>query len=95
MKVIRAYFELKQVNKKPVYLFKNGAFYLALNDDALFLKDMGFRNKIITFGSYDIKMGFPVSEREKLERILKEDHIEFMFIDDYKPMDYNQYIIGG
>ena len=92
MKVARAYFELKAMNKKPVYLFKNGAFYLALNDDALFLRSLGYKNKIITFGTNDIKMGFPCSERDKLERMLKEDHIEFEFIEDYKPVDYNQYL---
>jgi hypothetical protein len=92
VKVTRAYFEKKLENKKKIYLFKNGAFYLVLNDDALLLKDDGIKNKIIAFGNYDIKMGFPVSEREKIEKILNEDRIEYEFVEDFEPEDYTQYI---
>lgn len=92
MRVTRAYLEKKFANKDIVYLFKNGAFYLALNEDALFLRHAGWQNKIISFGTYDVKMGFPISEREKLERILKEEHIEYEFVDDYTPTDYNEYV---
>lgn len=92
MRVIRTYLEKKLENSNKVYLFRNGAFYLALNDDALLLRDKGWKNKIITFGNYDIKMGSPVSEREKIERMLQEDNIDYEFVDEYEPTDFNQYI---
>lgn len=70
---------------------------MALNEDALLLRDKGWNNKIISFGNYDIKMGFPISEREKFERALLGDNLDYEFVDDYEPTDYNEFIrsMGG
>ena len=92
MKITRAYLELKLEDKEVVYFFKNGLFYLVLNDDALLLRNLGFKNKIIPFGIDDIKMGFLASEKDKLEKRLEEKNLKYKFIENYTHPNYSQYI---
>ena len=83
MKITRAYFELKLEDRETIYLFKNGIFYLALNEDVILLKKLGLKNKIVPLGIYDIKMGFLINEKDKLEKILEDKNIKYKFIETY------------
>ena len=80
-KLYSKYIQLKKQNPNIVYLFKSGIFYLALDEDATKLSEslklsLGKLNKDV------VKVGFPVSSRERYVRLLEALSIPFQFVDD-------------
>ena len=63
-KLLNTYNNLKQQDSEVLYLFKNGAFYLALQDDADFLSNT-FNLKITKLNDEANKCGFPCSSFDK------------------------------
>ena len=62
------YLELKDKDSNKMYLFKVGAFYIFLEDDAIEInKLVGF--KITNFGNDKIKCGFPINSYDKYMKI--------------------------
>jgi len=88
MKVIRAYTDNKLENENTIYFFKSGSFYVALNDDVLLLKRKGWELKVTALSNYDIKVAFPISSKEKYEKMLQQDSLTYKFIDEYEPINY-------
>lgn len=68
----------KQYNNY-VILFKQGNFYLSMNDDALVLNNL-FNYKIKVVTSY-IKTGFPLNSIDKIINILENNTINYLVID--------------
>lgn len=63
-KLLNTYNNLKNQDSEILYLFKNGAFYLALQEDANFLAD-AFNLKITKLNDKANKCGFPCSSFDK------------------------------
>ena len=76
-----------------VILFKQGNFYLSINDDALVLNNL-FNYKIKVVTNY-IKTGFPLKSIDKVINILENNTINFLIIDkniiDKKKYPNNNY----
>ena len=62
-----------------IILFKQGNFYLSMNDDALVLNNL-FNYKIKVVTNY-IKTGFPLKSIDKVINILENNTINFLIID--------------
>lgn len=64
------YLELKDKDSNKIYLFKVGAFYIFLEDDAIEINRLvGF--KITNFGNNNIKCGFPINSYDKYMKIFE------------------------
>lgn len=79
-KLYLKYMELKKANPTPVYLFKVGIFYIALAEDATKLSE-NLKLNIGKLNEEVIKVGFPVSSRERYVRLLEALSIPFQFVD--------------
>ena len=64
------YIELKKNNSDKLYLFKVGAFYIFLEDDAITINKY-VNLKLTNFGNNYIKCGFPVNSYDKYMNIFK------------------------
>ncbi len=81
-KILNKYTELKYNNSDIVYLFKIGAFYNAINEDAIFL-NKEIKLKLSRLGNEIIKCGFPLSALNKYKNILDEKNIKYTIIDNF------------
>ena len=62
-----------------VVLFKQGNFYLSMNDDALILNNI-FNYKVNVVSDF-IKVGFPLKSIDKVLPIFEEKNINFIIVD--------------
>lgn len=79
-KLLNTYKNLKKSDSETIYLFKNGAFYLALEDDAKYLSNK-FDLKLTNLNTESVKCGFPCSSFDKYYLKLKNLNREFKIID--------------
>ena len=79
-KLLNTYNNLKKQNSETIYLFKNGAFYLALQEDAKLLSKE-FELKITNLNSVSVKCGFPCTSFDKYFLKLKNLNKEFKIVD--------------
>ena len=91
-KLYSLYKNLKEENKDIIYLFKSGIFYIALDDDAIFLSNK-FNFKLTNLNDSIVKCVFPISSVEKYIKIFTYNNIDFKLIDSssntmYLPKDY-------
>ncbi len=85
-KIIEKYNSLKEEDSQKIYLFKNGIFYIFLNEDAKIIHEkLGL--KIIDFGLSSIKCGFPSNNLEKYLDLLEKHSLNYQIIDDNKKID--------
>ena len=80
-KLYSKYIQLKKQNPNIVYLFKSGIFYLALDEDATKLSE-SLKLSLGKLNEDVVKVGFPVSSRERYVRLLEVLSIPFQFVDD-------------
>ena len=71
---------LKGSNKDKIYLFKNGIFFIALNEDATKLSEI-FGFKITNLNDTATKCGFPAKRIEYYSSLLYKMNIDFELID--------------
>lgn len=81
------YIELKNTNSSTLYLFKSGAFYIFLEDDAITINKY-INLKLTSFGNNYIKCGFPVNSYDKYMNIFKRlnlniDEVNFNEVTEY------------
>ena len=62
-----------------VILFKQGNFYLSINDDALVLNNL-FNYKVNVISDF-IKVGFPLKTIDKVILLLEEKNVNFIIVD--------------
>ena len=79
-KVIDTYLEYKAKNREKIYLFKQGIFYIAINEDAKVLNEKLYL-KLTNLGKYDVKVGFPISSMEEYEKRMKNLNINYEIIE--------------
>ena len=79
-KLLNTYKNLKEKDFETIYLFKNGAFYLALEDDAKLLSNE-FELKLTNLNANAVKCGFPCSSFDKYYLKLKNIDKEFKIVD--------------
>lgn len=78
-RMLNTYSNLKLQNSDMVYLFKNGAFFVAIKEDAKLLSEaLGL--KITNLNADTIKCGFPCSSYDKYSSKLNELNISFKII---------------
>ena len=92
-KLYEQYKKLKQNNKNNIYIFKNGIFYIALDDDAKKLSDI-FGFKLVDFYGTILKCGFPLKKISYYSEKLEQNKIPFEFIDpNYNKIDnFSNYV---
>ena len=80
-----------------VLLIKSGNFYVSLNKDAIVINNL-LKYKIIESTNF-IKIGFPSSSLNKVLKILENQKINYLIIEDeiinkqkYKTNNYSKYI---
>lgn len=86
------YIELKKQNSNKLYLFKSGAFYIFLEEDAIIINKY-INLKLTNFGNNYIKCGFPVNSYNKYMNILNRLDIEVVGFNEITDYDVN-YIIN-
>lgn len=90
-KLLNNYNNLKKQNSKTLYLFKNGAFYIALEDDAKLLSKE-FDLKLTNLNKDAVKCGFPCTSFEKYYLKIQSLNKEFKIIENDTILDANVYI---
>lgn len=90
-KLLNTYNNLKKQNPDIIYLFKNGVFYLALEDDAKFLSNE-FNLKLVNLNPVAVKCGFPCASFDKYYIKLKSINKEFKIVDANTVTDSTTYI---
>lgn len=88
-KWINAYNILKEENTETIYIFKGGAFYNCIEDDAKTLNKI-FGYSITKLNDNAIKAGFPPSALEKVIRFLKINNINYKIIDNNTKIEDEQ-----
>lgn len=91
-KLYNTYIELKKQNSNFIYLFKNGIFFIALDEDAKALSNI-FHFKLSNFTPQVIKCGFPCSSLEKYSTLFKIHNLNIKLIEantTYTLTDYIQ-----
>lgn len=81
------YLSKKNENKNDILLFKSGIFYLALDDDAVFLSNT-FGFKLTNLNNKIQKCGFPSNSLEKYLKIFKACNLSINIIDLEKNTNY-------
>lgn len=80
-KILNQYNNYKQKDSESVYIFRNGIFYISLNEDAKLLNDkIGL--KLTSLSPEIVKCGFPISSLSKYTKILNNLHIKYTIIDN-------------
>lgn len=79
-KMFQLYKQLKTENNKVIYLFKSGIFYIALDDDAIYLSNL-FNFKLTNLNSSVVKCGFPTTSIDKYIKLFSSYGINFKLID--------------
>ena len=79
-KLLNTYNNLKKDDLNTIYLFKNGAFYIALEDDAKLLSKE-FDLKLTNLNKDAVKCGFPCASFDKYFLKLQILKKEFKIID--------------
>lgn len=80
-KLYSKYIQLKNKNSNNVYLFKSGIFYIALEEDAIKLSE-SLKLNLTNLNENVVKVGFPVSSRERYVKFLNALSIPFQFVDE-------------
>lgn len=90
-KLLNMYENLKRHDKDTFYLFKNGAFYLALEDDARELSEM-LGLKLTKLNDEAVKCGFPCTSFDKYYQKMGRWNIKFKIIDKDTILDSANYM---
>lgn len=88
-KLYKQYLDLKNSNNTKIYLFKNGIFYIALEDDAIYLAEL-FNLKLTNFGNTTLKCGFPEGRLDYYIELFKEKNIEYIIIENITAKSNNK-----
>ncbi len=93
-KLFLMYDYLKKQNPNTIFLFKSGIFYLAIDQDAMYLSEL-LNLKLTPLNNDVVKCGFPSNSLEKYLKIFKAINLNVKIIDpekniSYSPKEYEQ-----
>lgn len=93
-KLYNSYLELKEKDSNFIYLFRNGVFFIALDEDAKKLSNI-FSFKLSNFTPSVVKCGFPCSSFEKYSKLFSACNLNIKIIElaqstSYSIKDYAQ-----
>lgn len=85
MKLYEKYKQLKSQNKEKMYLFRNGNFYIFLEEDAERINEYMVLKKT-SFTKDTIKCGFPVSRLDDYQRVFYKHKlpVEIVISDEHQ-----------
>lgn len=86
-KLYNSYLELKEKDSNFIYLFKNGIFFIALDEDAKKLSNI-FNFKLNNFAPSVVKCGFPCSSFEKYSKLFNACNLNVKIIDPIQSTSY-------
>ena len=91
-KLYDAYVQLKKEDSKPIYLFKGGLFFIALNEDAQKLSSL-FELKLTKLNQTVVKSGFPCESYEKYAKLFKSYNlpVKLVDIDNARKINFVEY----
>jgi len=90
-KLLDQYKDLKKQDASSIYLFRIGIFYNILNEDAKIINEkLGL--KITDMGPSIFKCGFPISQLDKYNIIIKNLKIKYKIIDNLPNSNINTYM---
>lgn len=81
-KLYNTYLKLKKTNEETIYLFKNGIFFIALDDDAYTLSKI-FNFKLTNLTDTVVKCGFPVNSLSKYRTLLEHANFDVQIIESF------------
>ena len=92
--ILENYYKYKINYKDSICIFRIGIFYEIFDRDALIINKI-FNYKVKNI-SNTFKVGFPVKNIDKVINMIKDNHINYIFIDNYNIIDkyedkYNRY----
>ena len=79
-KLYNTYLKLKKTNEETIYLFKNGIFFIALDDDAYTLSKI-FNFKLTNLTDTVVKCGFPCASFNKYSKLFLLHHLKIKIIE--------------
>ena len=82
-KLYNIYQDLKKEDKEKIYIFKAGAFFILLDDDAKLISEK-LNLKLTKLNDSLVKCGFPINSIEKYTKKIKELKISYKIIDGTK-----------
>lgn len=86
-KLYNSYLELKEKDSNFIYLFKNGVFFIALDEDAIKLSNI-FSFKLSNFTPSVVKCGFPCSSFEKYSKLFSACNLNIKIIGPAQSTSY-------
>lgn len=81
-KLYNQYLHLKQKDPNQFYLFKNGVFYIFLEEDARYISEH-FHLKCTPLNQEITKCGFPVNSIDKYQNLFDQHHLKIQIIDPH------------
>ena len=93
-KLFLMYDFLKKQNPNTIFLFKSGIFYLAIDQDAMYLSEL-LNLKLTPLNKDVVKCGLPSNSLEKYLKIFKAINLNVKIINpekniSYSPKEYEQ-----
>lgn len=90
-KLVETYNNLKKENSGTIFLFRQGIFLIALDEDAKFLSEK-FGLKLTNLNSTTVKCGFPSANSEKYLAKFKNENLDVKVLEKnilYNPTEYS------
>lgn len=94
-KLYKKYVTLKEENNNKIYLFRNGIFYIFLDDDAKKMSSL-LNLRLTNLNESVVKCGFPVNNLNKYLDLIKNNHYEISILDsvESKPCSSEHYLLN-
>lgn len=93
-KLFIEYLKMKKEDNNKIYLFKNGIFYIALEEDAKKLSQI-FKFKISNLNQHIIKCGFPLSRLSYYSNLMKLQNLNFEIVNLISKENYEHKLINS
>lgn len=80
-KLYEKYLNLKKSNPNKIYIFKNGIFYIFIDEDAKKISPI-LNLKLSNLNENILKCGFPVNSFQKYINLLKNTNLDFHIVEN-------------
>ena len=87
-KLYKRYLSLKKLNPSVLYLFKNGIFYIFLDEDAKKMSPL-LNLKLTNLNETILKCGFPINNLDKYSKLINNAGYELKVVDSSSQETYS------